>query len=65
MIKRVIHLPAHSTVQRALELDPECEEYEEALERLLRRIPEDCAAALRVREGQRGGRGGQAYSQCC
>lgn len=36
-------------MQRAVELDPEFEPYQEALERLLRRIPEACAEALRVR----------------
>lgn len=42
------NVPAALAMQRALELDPGNEDYAEALERLLRRIPEDCAAALQV-----------------
>ncbi|PRW44407.1 UBA TS-N domain-containing [Chlorella sorokiniana] len=42
------NVPAALAMQRALELDPECEDYQEAMERLLRRIPEDCAEALRT-----------------
>ena len=38
---------------RARELDPENGEYEVALDRLLRRVPEACAAALQVRAGVR------------
>lgn len=45
------NVPAALAMAKALELDPECEEYGEALERLLRRIPEPCAAALQVRGG--------------
>lgn len=43
-------------MQRALELDPECEDYQEAVERLMRRIPEACAEALRVRARGSAGR---------
>lgn len=41
--------PCLPPMQRALELEPECEDYQEAIERLMRRIPEACAEALRVR----------------
>ncbi|KAL4428216.1 hypothetical protein ABPG75_002305 [Micractinium tetrahymenae] len=40
------NVPAALAAQRAHQLDPENAEYAEALERLLRRIPEPCAAAL-------------------
>lgn len=43
--------------QRAHELDPENVDYAEAVERLIRRIPEACAAALQVIEWV--GAGGQ------
>lgn len=43
------NVPAALAMQRALELEPDSEDYSEALERLLRRIPEACAAALQVR----------------
>ena len=43
------------SMARAAELQPESEEYAAALERLMRRIPEECAAALQV-----GGRGREA-----
>ena len=45
------NVPAALAMAKALELDPECEECGEAMERLMRRIPEPCAAALRVRGG--------------
>lgn len=43
------NVAAALAAQRAHELDPENGEYGVALDRLLRRIPEACAAALQVR----------------
>ena len=65
------NVPAALAMQQAAEMDPEAEEYGAAMERLMRRIPDDCAAALRVRVALRwrpaagaGGAGGQGSPTC-